>query len=228
MTDDSTATGDNGTPLTEPVYLDVRKQYDEAELEVSGRYDTWILSLAGGALGLSLTFMEKIAPHPDPSTIGCLKWAWTVLVLSLLAALTSLVTSQSAIRENRDELDAAHEQGRAPRLSFPRWFTTLTNCLNWVSLGAFILGVWLLCTFTFRNIDLTTQTKGADDDKRQTNTTAAASINKRGLHPSAPTTTNGVSGLRSVATAQVTSSSATTTQGTIQVGVPQDSGAPAP
>jgi len=96
-----------GEPLSEKAYLEARKQYDDAELEVSGRYDTWILTLAGGALGLSITFLEKIAPHPQIDTLCWLKWSWVALIVSLLAALTSLVTSQSAIRENRKELDSA-------------------------------------------------------------------------------------------------------------------------
>lgn len=146
------ATVPNPQPLSENLYISTRQDYDHAELEVSGRYDTWILTLAGGALGLSITFMEKIAPTPIPDTLIWLKFSWSCFVAALFTALTSLVTSQSAIRENRKELDKANEEARAPCLSFPRRFTVATNLLNWISLVLFIMGVALLCAFSFKNI----------------------------------------------------------------------------
>jgi len=140
-------------PLDQDTFLNTRNSYNEAELEVSGRYDKYILTLSGGALGLSITFIEKIASNPTSDTLIWLKLSWGCLVVSLLAALLSLVTSQSAIRENREELDSAHSENRAPRLSFPRWFTYVTNALNWGALLLFILGVVFLCVFSFKNID---------------------------------------------------------------------------
>ena len=134
-------------PLDPKTYISTRKSYDEAELEVSGRYDKWILTLSGGALGLSITFMDKIAKNPSQDTLLWLKLSWGSLVFSLLAALLSLLTSQSAIRENRKELDNANVEKRAPRLIFPRWFSWITNGLNWGSLVLFILGTILLCIF---------------------------------------------------------------------------------
>lgn len=162
----------NTQPLDEAAYLAARQSYDAAELEVSGRYDKWILTLAGGALGLSITFIEKIAANPSSQSLIWLKLAWAFLVAALLAALISLITSQSAIRENRAELDSANTEGRPPRLSFPRWFTRLTNFLNWASLTAFIAGVIFLCVFSFKNIDSQPQEKGAQTHAQgQTNTT---------------------------------------------------------
>lgn len=140
-------------PLDQDTYLNTRNSYNEAELEVSGRYDKWILTLSGGALGLSITFIEKIATNPTADTLFWLKLSWICLVLSLLAALLSLVTSQSAIRENRKELDLANSEQRAPRLCFPRWFTYFTNILNWGALLFFIFGVVFMCIFSFKNID---------------------------------------------------------------------------
>ena len=159
-------------PLDQETYLSTRKSYDEAELEVSGRYDKWILTLSGGALGLSITFIEKIAKSPTPDTLVWLKISWVCLVLSLLTGLLSLVTSQSAIRENRNELDLAHSERRAPRLIFSRCFTYVTNGLNWGSLFLFILGVAFLCVFSFTNIDQSI-TKGGKSHGRETTATTS-------------------------------------------------------
>ena len=107
-------------PTEKEAYYKIRQSYDEAELEASGRYDKWILTLSGGALGLSITFIEKLAKNPTPETLFWPKLSWGCLVISLLAALLSLVTSQSAIRENRKKLDLAYSEKRDPNLSFSR------------------------------------------------------------------------------------------------------------
>ena len=151
-------------------YYKIRQSYDDAELEVSGRYDKWILTLSGGALGLSITFIEKIAKNPTPETLFWLKLSWGCLVISLLSALLSLVTSQSAIRENRKELDIAYSEKRDPNLGFPRWFTNFTNVLNWGSLFLFIVGVIFLCVFSFKNIDQKIKDGGNSYGKKTTQT----------------------------------------------------------
>ncbi|MCD6394148.1 MAG: hypothetical protein J7M40_11645 [Planctomycetes bacterium] len=157
--------------LDKETYHNTRQAYNEAELEMSGRYDKWLLTLSGGALGLSITFIEKIAKNPTENTLFWLKISWACLVLSLLLALLSLVTSQSAIRENRQELDLAYSEDRAPRFSFPRWFTWVTNALNWGSLLLFITGIAFLCIFSFKNIDQSMTNGGINNGQKTTDTT---------------------------------------------------------
>lgn len=137
--------------LTTTEYLGCRDGYDKAELEVSRRYDQWILTLSGGALALSITFIEKIAPSPAIHTLHWLKWSWFLFVLSLLGGLVSLLTSQSAIREQRRELDEAFQTRRPPTCRTRKWFTRLTNLLNWGTAIVFVAGVSSLCMFAFRN-----------------------------------------------------------------------------
>ena len=161
-------------PLDPETYISTRQSYDEAELEVSGRYDKWILTLSGGALGLSITFIDKIANNPTTDTLLWLKLSWGCLIFALLAALTSLVTSQSAIRENRKELDQANTEQRAPDLKFPRRFTGFTNVLNWAALVLFILGTICLCIFSFKNIDINLTAGG----KKNVQETAKATCEK--------------------------------------------------
>lgn len=161
-------------PLDQDSYLKTRSSYDEAELEVSGRYDKWILTLSGGALGLSITFIEKIAKNPTADTLIWLKLSWACLIISLLAGLLSLVTSQSAIREHRKELDIANSEQRAPRLKFPKRFTYATNILNWGALLLFIIGVVFMCIFSFSNIDQKISDGGIDHAPKNTATTSSS------------------------------------------------------
>jgi hypothetical protein len=60
-------------------YSKEREGLRAAALEVSGRYDKWMLFLAGGALALSVTFIEKIAPHPPP---------WSFILLWVLGCFS--------------------------------------------------------------------------------------------------------------------------------------------
>jgi len=161
----------NGQGLDHDTYMAARHEYDQAELEVSGRYDKWILTLSGGALGLSITFIEKIAKNPTSETLIWLLLSWSCFVFSLLIALLSLLTSQSAIRENRKELDESYKETRPPRLKFPRWFTRLTNALNWGSLTLFVLGTAFLCIFSFKNIDTTIKKEGIKNEQKKSEST---------------------------------------------------------
>ena len=110
--------------------------------------------------------------------------SWGFLVLALLAGLISLVTSQSAIRECRQELDNANQECRAPHFPSKRWFAIFTNILNWGSLFSFIIGVILLCLFSIKNIN-NKETPMSDQKK-----TTGKQFLTDGFVPSKPPITN--------------------------------------
>lgn len=171
-------------PLGEETYLAARQGYDQAELEVSGRYDKWILTLSGGALAVSITFIEKIAKNPSIETLIWLKISWFCFVLSLLISLLSLLTSQSAIRENRKELDSSYREGRSPRIKFRRLHSYITNACNWGSLSTFIFGVIFLCVFSFVNIDNTIGKGRLNNEQANKETLERGENSNRRLRPS--------------------------------------------
>lgn len=145
-------------------YLSYRENYDKAELEMSGRYDRWIITLSAGALALSITFIKEIAPSPVPCSVLVLVVAWAFLVLSLLSALISLLTSQRAIRDMREDYDASYKSGEerpAPKMKFAK----LTNWLNWSSAVLFICGVVALCVFSVENIPIQKEKQEMSNDR---------------------------------------------------------------
>lgn len=133
-------------------YLSFRQSLDAAELEVSGRYDKWILTLSGGALGLSITFLEKIATAPPKWSFWILGVAWVFYVISLMSALLSFLTSQSAIRDIRNQIDNNWDEQNKRLVNQKQIFKTLTNVLNWGSMALFVFGTVLLCVFSLINI----------------------------------------------------------------------------
>ena len=145
------------------IYLDHRKVLNNMELEVSGRYDQWIITLAGGALIFSITFLEKIATQPKPLTLWFLGASWIFLLLTLIFGLFSLLTSQSAIRRERDILDENLGEENPTPESQKNIFATCTHLLNVLSIITFALGIMLLCLFSILN----SSKKGLTYEQRQ-------------------------------------------------------------
>ncbi len=96
----------NNKDVEYTTYLDERRLLIEAEQKGAQQFDKAILTLAGGALAISITFIKNIAPHPNVETIYLLKSAWFAFILSLLSTLCSFLTSQSACRKQRDIIES--------------------------------------------------------------------------------------------------------------------------
>jgi magnesium-transporting ATPase (P-type) len=128
------------------VYLEERKQLIEAERETAQQFDKAILTLAAGALALSITFINQIAPNPKPHSIYFLVGAWILFCASLLSTLISFLTSQVACRKQRDILDNKISSKKNNKAA--SW----TNGLNYCSIVFFILGVVSLIVFSAINL----------------------------------------------------------------------------
>ncbi len=143
-------------------YLDQRQALIDIEVDASSRLDRGILTLSGGALGLSVTFIEKIAPHPQPWTIWLLGSSWFLLLATLLISLYSHLTSQSAMRRQREILDLELENKCLTKDQMRNSMSTCTHWLNISSMITFTIGVILLCAFTITNLP-----KGDTTDDRE-------------------------------------------------------------
>lgn len=148
-------------------YTKERDALRKDSLEVSGRYDKAILTLAGGALALSITFLEKIAPHPTQWTFLLLAGAWLCLIASVLLELYALATSQTVTNE---QIRIVDEEYRQYLLSLPEHpaipepsngpetpevmetWRRRTRSLNDWSRWLLSIGVLLLCAFSLFNL----------------------------------------------------------------------------
>jgi hypothetical protein len=140
-------------------YSKQRGELFKTNVELGGPYDQWILTLSGGAIALSLAFLEKIASHPEPNTLFLLGLAWFFLMVALLTGLVSLLTAQYSALRQIEILDAEYrewreqgEQGPMPKTPKPNRYAGLTDILNRVSAPSFVLGVLFLCAFAYANI----------------------------------------------------------------------------
>jgi hypothetical protein len=150
----STGSIPDGDPSPSPrlereVYLQERRDLIQSEGEQTQSYDKSILTLSGGALGLSLTLIKEVVPTFAPCTAWLLYSGWACFVLSLLVTLTSFQLSIVAIRRQREILDAEHSAAttRGQR-NTPADFTAF---LNWSSLVLFVAGAAALTLFVAIN-----------------------------------------------------------------------------
>ena len=116
-------------------YLEERKLLVDAERESARSFDKSMLTLSSGALALSITFIRQIAPVPRFEPY--LYLAWSGFILALLCTLVSFLSSQTALRKQRDILDLNYQDRRsAPEQK--NLMSAVTNYLNWFSILSFI------------------------------------------------------------------------------------------
>lgn len=130
-------------------YLDERKALVQAELEGARGFDKYLITLAAGALALSMTFVHTIAPEPKHGVL--LSFSWFLFALALVLMLSSFLASQHAYRRQRDILDALYEADASSK-SVKNAAAVIVDFLNVGALILFVLGVLLFAIFCKTNI----------------------------------------------------------------------------
>lgn len=132
-------------------YIDERKILINAKLEMSKLLGKFILTLASGALGLSLTIIKQIAPNPK--YLFLLIVAWSSFGISMCSTLSSFLVSQNAcekqIEINEEGLEDSNKDRKNKR---ENKLTIWVKRLNICSIISFIVGVKFLISFTIYNL----------------------------------------------------------------------------
>lgn len=117
-----------------------RKRLTDLHEKATDAFDRSIMTLAGGALGISLAFVHDVAPKPRHTWV--MGVSWLCFAASLLLILGSFLTSERAAFSMVGKYDREEEIERG------KW----TDYLNWAAAGALILGVVLLVIFAWLNL----------------------------------------------------------------------------
>lgn len=131
-------------------YIAERRALVDAGFQQSLSYDTTAITLAGGALGLSLTFIKDIVGAHHPKLPLLLFLGWGILVIAILATLASFQLSVHAYNRQREIADFEYQY---PLESSDRrnvWAGAV-GIANWLSLLSIVIGVGLLTTFVANN-----------------------------------------------------------------------------
>lgn len=159
--------GSTGLPY--PQFLEERHRILEARSRAQQRVDQLVTGGAAGALVLSITFLEKIAPHPNSQTQLILLSAWGLLLLSLGLGLGSHYASCRAFDVYLAAFDKAYEEDSRCVADSPA--ARATVILDQASAGAFVVGVALLAWFAFMNVQFTgSQTRESNGSSGTTST----------------------------------------------------------
>jgi hypothetical protein len=118
-----------------------------ADYETSNAYDQAVMTLSGGALAISITFIHDIAPSPHPGTLSWLGTAWCAFGASIASILISKLTSQWALRKAMRQTDDLTIYSHRPGGGF----SYLTNGLGIFAGLAFLIGVSTLAVFAVLN-----------------------------------------------------------------------------
>ena len=125
-----------------------RQSLIEAEQKGQESFDKTVLSLAGGALGISFVFVKDIiGPNPiiDPAY---LLTAWVFWASSTLAVLSSFYFSNRALRLAVKQCDAKTIHCEAPG----RFYSTLTRTCNVLGIVFLIAGILFMAAFVYQNL----------------------------------------------------------------------------
>lgn len=152
-----------------------RHNLDDLAFKTSERYDQWVLTLAGGALAISLTFIEKIAPEPKPYSWILLGLSWLLYIVAVFAGFAAIFYSREAIYRAIEICDAHYEtfketatadkpSGDSPPVLKNR-FNQILERLNKVSLCCLGLGTLFMCVFALVNLGGAKAPKDADHSK---------------------------------------------------------------
>ena len=131
------------------IYLEERNFALAVARDQTKFIDQAVLTLAGGALGVSLTFLENFVASTGVKQPGVLWTAWGMLTLSIVAVLIGMHMSQWSIDKHIENLDA-NQLGGAPTV-FKNPFVGATETLNYGASALLIIGLGCLCWFVYAN-----------------------------------------------------------------------------
>jgi hypothetical protein len=139
----------NGQP--QPVNDDLgdyRSWLVAAEQKAQEDFDKTVLSLSGGALGVSFVFLKDIVGIPNIQSPGWLLGSWLSWGVSSLSVLASFYTSNLALRRAIRQVDDGTIRKQTPGGGVQ----IVTAVLNAAGALLFLVGVVFITVFVYLNV----------------------------------------------------------------------------
>lgn len=122
----------------------------EAEQKAQEDFDKAVLSLSGGALGISFAFVKDIVGTEPISNLNLLFSAWVCWGFSVTFVLVSFFTSHIALRHAIKQVDEGRIQTERPG----GLYDLVTAALNALGGLLFFGGVILITLFVRQNLEV--------------------------------------------------------------------------
>ena len=121
-----------------------RDMLQKLEQESQKSYDKTVLTLSGGALGVSFAFVKDIIGDSPVVCNIALTLAWVIWGFSVACVLFSFFFSQRALKKAVYQLDAGNIPGN--------YFDKVTSFLNVAGGVLFLLGLISMVVFVAKNV----------------------------------------------------------------------------
>ncbi len=126
---------------------DYRNNLIQAEQKSQDSYDKSIISLSGGALGISLIFYKDVIGSNAPIYHELLIWSWGIWAASIATVVVSYFLSRLSLRKAIEQTDKNDFSG-----GVGGWAAKWTSFANALSGVLFVSGIGLFITFSSYNI----------------------------------------------------------------------------
>ena len=146
--------------ITDEILADYRKCLVSAEQKAQEDFDKTVLSLSGGALGISFVFLKDVIGPKAIVMQNFLLLAWMAWAFSTFSVLISYYLSHLALRHAIRQVDDGTIFDQPPGGKYARW----TAFLNATGAVLFLVGVCLITFFAGANL----LTKGASSERKET------------------------------------------------------------
>jgi predicted phage tail protein len=153
-----------------------------AEQKAQDDFDKAVLSLSGGALGISFIFVKDII---GPGVIHDPAWillAWLSWAFSSLAILSSFFASHLALRRAIKQCD----DGSIYRQTPGGIFSSVTRNLNALGATLFVVGVCFMAAFIYSNLSV----RDASNVRQETQHPTPKQTTVKAADPTTKPTTN--------------------------------------
>ena len=129
--------------------LGYRKKLLEWEQKIGESYDKTLITLSGGALGLTIAFVKDIVGKDAIECVFLLLVSWIAWTVSLTSLLATLYFAQFAYRRTIEQLDAGTIYNETPGGGY----TGVIHFLNAAGGIGFIIGVIAIVRFAYINLN---------------------------------------------------------------------------
>lgn len=156
------------------VNLEYWRALASADHAASQDYDKAVMALAGGALGLSLSFIKDVVKEPVPGSVAWIAASWMLLTIALLSTLVSMLASQRALRTAMRQLRGGGGAADHPGGAWSR----VTHVCNASAALMLVLGLAGMICFATLNYEgghlghTKVHAEAADKDSRNPGSTA--------------------------------------------------------
>ncbi len=125
-----------------------RKDLVERQQKLNESYDKLIITLSGGSLALSITFLKDIIGSNEIYYPFLLLIAWGLFVLSLTSILGEILFGIKAYKKAIQQVDdnTIHEEKVGGKSSY--W----SSVAHWIASISLVLGLLSISIFAFLNI----------------------------------------------------------------------------